>query len=156
MLTLFRGYTAHLNVTVVNEGTFTENFTVTAYANTTVIGTQIVLSLGPSNQTIVTFVWNASGYAVANYTLNAYATPVLGETDTADNSYTDGIIKVVIVGDINGDNDVDIKDVSSVAKAYGTSMGQPRYNPNGDFNDDHEIDIKDVSTTAKRYGDHYP
>jgi hypothetical protein len=156
MRTLFRGYTAHVNVTVVNDGNFTESFSVTAYANTTVIGTQVVLGLGPSSQTIVTFVWNASGYAVANYTLSAYAAPVLGETDTADNSYTDGIIKVVIVGDINGDNDVDIKDVSSVAKAFGTSIGQPLYNPNGDFNDDHEIDIKDVSTTAKRFGDHYP
>jgi len=156
MLTLFRGYTAHMNVTVANQGNFTESFNVTAYANTTVIGTQIVLGLGPSNQTIVTFVWNASGYAVANYTLNAYATPVLGETDTADNSYTDGIIKVVIVGDINGDNKVDIKDVSSVAKAFGTSMGQPGYTPNGDATDDHKIDIKDVSTTAKRFGDHYP
>jgi hypothetical protein len=156
MRTLFRGYTAHVNVTVVNDGNFTESFNVTAYANTTVIGTQVVLGLGPSSQTIVTFVWNASGYAVANYTLSAYAAPVLGETDTADNSYTDGIIKVVIVGDINGDNDVDIKDVSSVAKAFGTSIGQPLYNPNGDFNDDHEIDIKDVSTTAKRFGDHYP
>lgn len=156
MRTVCQNYTAHVNVTVVNIGNFTENVTVTAYANTTVIGTQSITGLAAGNQTIVTFVWNTTAYSIGNYTLSAYAAPVLGESNIGNNNYTDGIVKVVIVGDINGDNKVDIKDISRVARAFGISMGQPGYDPNGDIIDDHKIDIKDVSTAARRFGDHYP
>ena len=156
MRTICQNYTAHVNVTVANLGSVAENFTVTANANTTVIGTQNVVNLGAGNQINVTFVWNTTGYSIGNYTLSAYAAPVLGETNIGNNNYTDGIVKVVIVGDVDGNDKVDIKDVSLVAKAFGTSMGQPGYNPNGDIDDNHKIDIKDVSIAAKHFGEHYP
>jgi len=156
MRTICQNYTAHVNVTVVNQGNVAESFNVTAKANTTVIGTQNVVNLGAGNQTIVTFVWNTTAYSIGNYTLSAYAAPVLGETNIGNNNCTGGIVKVVIVGDINGDNQVNIVDVSLVAKAFGRSLGQLGYNPNGDINDDHQINIWDVSAAAKRFGAHYP
>jgi len=33
----------------------------------------------------------------------AYAWPVPGETDTADNTFTDGTVHVGLIGDVNGD-----------------------------------------------------
>jgi hypothetical protein len=156
MRTICRGYTAHINVTVVNQGNYTENFNVTAYANTTIIGTQEVTNLDPNNQTVLTFLWNTSGYTIGNYTLNAAATAVLGETNTTNSNFTDGIVKVTIVGDINGDDKVDMKDIGAGARAFGTVLGAPSYNPNADLNDDHKIDMKDIGTLARHFGEHYP
>lgn len=58
-----------INVTVTNEGDFTETFNVTAYANTTVIETkETTLSNGTS--TTITFTWRARAPTVTTpYTL---------------------------------------------------------------------------------------
>lgn len=58
---------------------------------------------------------------------------------------------VSILGDKNGDKKVDLKDVFTVAKAYGSVVGDPRYNPNLDINADGNIDLKDYYTTCKKY-----
>ena len=149
MRVVCQNYTAHVNVTVANIGNYTETFTVTAYANTTIIGTQGVVGLAAGNQTIVYFVWNSSGYALGNYTLSAYATPVVGETSILDNTYVDGIVKVTKVGDINGDGKRDMKDVGPAARAFMTTPGMPLYNPNADLTDDHKIDMKDIGAIAR-------
>jgi len=150
-----QNFTAHVNVTVLNEGNVAENVTVTAYANTTIIGTQSVLNLYPLNQTVVTFLWNTTGYAIVNYTLSAYATPVPGETHTVDNVYNyTGYVRVTIAGDINCDNKVDMKDIGGAAYGFNTTPGQPGWNPNADVTDDHKIDMKDIGTIAKHFGEH--
>jgi hypothetical protein len=59
---------------------------------------------------------------------------------------------VSIPGDVNGDRKDDLKDVFAVGKAYGSVIGDPRYNPNLDINDDGKIDLKDYFTTCKNYG----
>ena len=150
-----QNFMAHVNATVLNEGSYAENITVTAYANTTVIGTQSVLNLAPLNQTVVTFLWNTTGYAIVNYTLSAYATPVPGETHTVDNVYNyTGYVRVTIAGDINCDNKVDMKDIGGAAYGFNTTPGQPGWNPNADVTDDHKIDMKDIGTIAKHYNEH--
>jgi hypothetical protein len=149
MRTVCQNYTAHVNVAVVNIGNFTENFNVTVYANTTVIGTQSIVGLAAGNQTIVYFVWNSSGYALGNYTLSAYATPVTGETSIMDNTYVDGIVKVTKVGDINGDDKRDMKDVGPAARGFMTTPGVPFYTPNADLTDDHLINMKDIGAIAR-------
>jgi hypothetical protein len=150
-------YTAHVNVTVANIGNFTESFTVTAYANaTTAIGTQGIVNLPPGNQTVVTMLWNTTGYTIGNYTLSAYAAPVPGETNIGNNNYTDGIVKVAIVGDINGDDIVNMKDIGPAARGFMTTPGVPFWNPNADVTDDHLINMKDIGILASRFGAHYP
>lgn len=155
-----QGYTASINATVQNQGDYTETFNVTVYANTTSIASQNV-TLSSGNSTTITFMWNAIGFTRGNYTISAYALPVPGETHITDNTFADGWVIVAMVGDITGpdgwpDGDVDIRDVSAVARLFGVSSPDPRYNPNFDINDDGDIDIKDVSTVARHYGEHYP
>jgi hypothetical protein len=58
------------------------------------VGTEEVTLLS-GKATNIPFVWNTTGYAPGNYTISAYAWPVLGETDTTDNLYIDGIVQVV-------------------------------------------------------------
>jgi len=67
-----------INVTIVNEGDFIENVTVTVFVNATAIGTQTVYHMLPNSSTIISFSWNTTGFAKGNYTVRAYAVPVLG------------------------------------------------------------------------------
>ena len=143
-----------VNVTVLNEGNFTETFNVTLYSNSTVVGTQTVSGLAAGAQTVLTYSWNVTGWAHGNYTLSAYAAPVLGEINVADNTYTDGVIKVVIPGDINGDGTVDIYDAILLAGAYNTVPGSPKWNPNADLKADDVIDIYDAIILANHYNQH--
>jgi len=101
---------------------------------------------------IVAFRWNTTGVIKGNYTISAHAWPVPGETNTADNVLTDGIVKVTIVGDVNGDGKVNIIDTFSVALAYGSEPGYPTWNPNYDINSDGKINLIDYFITALNYG----
>ena len=146
-----QGCSMNINVTVTNQGDYAETFNVTAYANATIIGSQNV-TLPSGNFRTVTFTWNTTGFAKGNYTISAYAEPVQGETHTTDNVLTDGIVKVTILGDMNGDGKVNLQDVFSVALAYGSYPGHPMWNPNYDIDNDHKIGLIDYFTTALNYG----
>ena len=90
-------------------------------------------------------------FVKGNYTTGAYATPVPGEIDTADNSYTDDTVVVAMVGDINANGIINIIDLAIIARYYGTAIGTP-YNPNAYINDDRIIDILDLAICGKNYG----
>ena len=149
-----------INVTVRNPGNFTETFNVTAFVNTTAFASQNV-TLESGSSTVVAFRWNTTGYAFGDYTISAVADTVLGESDTEDNTFTDGTIHVGLIGDVNGDKKVDLKDVFAVGKAFGTTRQGPNpsgriYNPNCDINDDDKIDLKDYYATTSNYGETEP
>jgi len=121
------GWPVNIMVVAKNQGNFNESFSIIAYANSTVIGTQVVTSLAPSSQATLLFHWNTTSIAKGNYTLSAYATTVLGEEDTADNNYTDGSVLVTMIGDFGGgspstwlnfDGVVDWKDLFLFRDAY--------------------------------------
>ncbi|MEM1540757.1 MAG: CARDB domain-containing protein [Candidatus Bathyarchaeia archaeon] len=145
------GYSTNINVTVVNQGSVPETFDVKLYANTTMIGTKTI-SLENGTSTTLTFTWNTTGYAKGNYTIKAEAGPVQGETEIGDNTLVDGWVFVTIVGDVNADRKVDLKDIFAIALAYGASPGHPKWNPNLDINNDKKIDLKDYFAAAKQYG----
>jgi parallel beta-helix repeat protein len=86
-----------VTVTAANKGQYNETFEVTAYASGTVIGTQQVTNLGSANQVTLTFTWNTTGL-VGTYTISAYATPVSGETNLADNTFVDGTVQIISGG----------------------------------------------------------
>lgn len=156
-----QGYSLSINVTAANQGNYAETFNITIYANTTVIETQTVNNLLSGASAVLTSAWNTTDFDKGNYTISAYAEPVFGETNVADNNLTGGWVIVSIVGDITGptgwpDGKVDIRDISAVARLFGIARPDPRYNPNYDINDDGKIDIKDISTVARRFGEHYP
>jgi len=155
-----------LNVTirawVKNEGSFTEMFNVAIGVTrityeVVAVFTSITLSNG--EMTIINCTWNTTNWPLGNYTVSAYASPVQGEIATADNSCTDGIISISIVGDLTGrsgvpDGKVDMYDVGSVARLFGTRYPDPSYDPNFDLNDDGKLNMFDVGTVARHFGEH--
>jgi hypothetical protein len=144
--------TVRVNVTVANQGNFTETFNVTAYANSTSIASQNV-TLASGNSTVVAFIWNTTGFTKGNYTISAVADTVPGETDTTDNNMTDGMVLVTLVGDVNGDRKVRVDDILAVATAFGSNWGEPKYSPNLDINDDLKIRVDDVLAAATHFGE---
>jgi len=146
-----QGFSLTINATVTNQGDYTETFNVTVYANTTIIEIKTV-TLTSGNSTTLTFKWNTTGFAKGKYTLKAIADTITGETDIEDNTYVDGIVQVVMPGDINADGKVSIYDLREVAKAYGSKIGEPKYDPNADITCDGKINIYDLRILSKNYG----
>jgi len=91
---IVQGYSLNINTSIINYGVETETFNVTIYANTTVIN-QTQITLTSRSSTTITLTWNTTGVSLGTYTISAHATPVQGETDTADNTHTDGTVKIV-------------------------------------------------------------
>ena len=90
-----------ISVTTLNQGDFDESFTLTTYANNTVIQSRSVTQQKGSS--IVTiFSWDTTTFPKGTYSIKASALPVTNETDTADNNLTKGWVKVV--GYTTGDN----------------------------------------------------
>jgi hypothetical protein len=150
------GFPLPINLNVLNLGDSTETFNVTAYANTTPVSTQL-LTLVSGNSDAATIVWNTAGFAYGNYTLSACASPVPGETNTANNNCTGGWVIVSIPGDVTGpngypDGKVDMRDLGAIAKLFGTAIGNPQYNPNYDINGDGIINMKDLAIAARNFG----
>jgi hypothetical protein len=136
---------------------YTEAFTVTAYANTPTVASQII-TLPQRSSIIIIFAWSTIGITKGSYTISAIADTVADETSTADNTFIDGVVVVTILGDINGDLKVDIKDLVLVIKHFGSYPANPAkpWNPNADVNCDERVDIKDLVLVIKHFGEHYP
>jgi parallel beta-helix repeat protein len=147
-----KGFSGNITVYIVNKGAYAETFNVTAYANDTAIGTQQVTNVDPTEETALAFTLNANSLVKGKYNISAYAGPVLGETDTADNRLEDGLVTIAMRGDINADGIVNVIDVSIVARAFGTHPGYAKYNPNADVNDDGATSILDISLVAREFG----
>jgi parallel beta-helix repeat protein len=54
--------------------------------------------------------------------------------------------------DLNDDGKVDLKDIYSLGRAYGSSPGHPRWNPSFDLNNDGIVDLKDYFSVCKNFG----
>jgi parallel beta-helix repeat protein len=151
-----QGYSQSVNVTVQNQGLLPETFNVTLYADVTEIGTQTVNNMPNGTTTILTFTWNTTGFAKGNYTISAYASPVSNETDTEDNLFTDGFVKIGIPGDINGDTVVDSTDLGILGIAWGSFKGDLNYVPEADINDDGVADSSDLGIMGAHWGEFTP
>jgi hypothetical protein len=148
----YEGWIISINVTAKNLGEISESFDVKAYCNTTLIGI-ISITLDPSEEVNITFTLNTAIMLLChNYTISAEATLVPFEYDTTNNIFTDGIVKVRIMGDLNNDGQVDISDVASVAYAFGAYPEHSRWDANADLNCDEVVDISDVALVAYNFG----
>lgn len=146
-----QGYCMFIAVTVKNYGIFSETFNTTSYINTTAIQTQNA-KLGSGYSSKLIFTWNTTGFAYGKYTISAYAWPVTGESNLANNNCTGGTVRVTIPGDANGDGTVDAQDFFILEHAWGTSTGQPAYDPRADFDNDGTVDAQDFFIMQRHWG----
>lgn len=167
---VYQGWTVPINVTAANVGNATETFNVTLYYNSSLIliGTQTVINLAPNSTIVLKYLWNTADVPVCNtnYTITAEASVVPGETNTLNNVLSEGTVRIRIVGDVNGDGKVDLRDLISVAECLGSVNGQaggipvhysgkPTYNLYADFNQDGKINILDMIILATHLGQHW-
>jgi len=61
-----------------------------------------------------------------------------------------------VVGDLNRDMRVDIKDLMIPAASYGSYPGDSNWNSFADVNKDSKVDVRDIALIAARYGQTYP
>jgi len=119
-------------------------------------GTQVQnqsITLPRENSSFLSLMWNTNGFDKGNYTVSVLAGPVFGEIEMYDNLLVNGSIYVGLVGDINGDRKVDMKDIGRVARGFGTDPTSLLWDPNTDINNDYKIDMKDIGTAARHFGE---
>ena len=146
------GSKLNISVYVMNYGDNSEVFNVTAYVNTTVINEMTNFALASRDSTVLNITWDTISFANGNYSISAAAEILPGETYTADNNMTGGMVLVTLVGDVNGDRKVRVDDILAVATAFGSNWGEPKYSPNLDINDDLKIRVDDVLAAATHFG----
>jgi len=170
------GHVIEIDVTIKNKGDFIEEVNlIFTCANSCVIPYIWSVAIDKGTSLTITFLWDTTGFAKGNYIISAYAWPVPGETDTLDNTLTDGWIIVAMPGDITGpdgwpDRKVDMRDIYPVARGFGaehvTDPNDPRYcqywhktpcgscphTPNADINSDGKIDMRDIYVVARNFG----
>lgn len=94
----YEGQVISIAVAVKNEGNYTETFNVTAYYDDNVIETRTVTDLTPWMETNVMLSWDTIGLAPdSNYTIKAEASILRGETNTTDNTFIDGTVRIKTV-----------------------------------------------------------
>jgi hypothetical protein len=90
------GNSVSIDVDVLNEGTVQDTFDVYTYYDSTLIGTKsLTLSSGAS--TTLTFTWDTANVSPGTYTIMAEVPQITGETDTADNEFTNGKVTITPV-----------------------------------------------------------
>jgi hypothetical protein len=150
---IYHGEKISINVTVENQGDYTENMTVNCYVNSTLIGSQEI-TLPSANSSTIVFWWNTSDFALGKYVLNATVNVVPGETtiNTYDNILVNGVVKVKIHGDINGDGSVDSLDLIRFSEAYGSTSESLNWDKEADINRDEVVTIVDLILLSENYG----
>jgi PKD repeat protein len=152
---IYEGWSIKVNVTITNQGNFTETVTVDLYYNIATgdkIGTEMI-ALSPSETRTLTFSWDTTGVKPCrNYTMTAVADIPI-ESDMTNNVLESLVeVKVRIFGDTNGDDAIDIRDLAAAAVAFGSYLGHPGWNADVDLNKDNRIDIRDLTIIAKNFG----
>jgi hypothetical protein len=59
-----------------------------------------------------------------------------------------------LIGDVNHDGKVDVRDVSLIGAAYASSVGSPNWNPNADIAEPFgKVDLLDIVACTLHYGE---
>ncbi|MEM2567030.1 MAG: S8 family serine peptidase [Candidatus Bathyarchaeia archaeon] len=142
---VYPGRIVNITVIAANLGETNASFNVSAYYNTSLIGIQSVFNLPPQQNITLVFVWNTTGlHSGQRFIIKAEATSIPGETKLDNNIFFDGTVKIKMLGDLNGDDKIDMSDVGSLTRAFGTKKDNLRWNGEADLNNDGKIDMTDV------------
>jgi hypothetical protein len=63
---------------------------------------------------------------------------------------------VTIPGDLNGDFNITLADLTVLAYAYKSTPSSVNWNPNADIDNNGIVNLADLVTLATHYGQHYP
>lgn len=91
---VYQGETVNIQVTVENDGNFTESTSVGAFYNGTLIQEENVTELAPGTESVLLFEWNTTNVPVGTYQISGTANPVEGQTDFEHLTYYDGLVKI--------------------------------------------------------------
>ena len=144
-------------VTMTNIGDYVESVTMTLTAtNTTntLVGTNTG-TVGPGNILTLYYYWNTTNINAARYGLTANIASLPGESlgNLSDNSLSaSNQIRIIPLGDVNQDGNIDANDASVAIFDYGASRGSPRWNPYVDIQNNGYDDANDISFVIFHYG----
>jgi hypothetical protein len=132
-----------VNVTVANQGSAAEMFTVTARSNSTLIGSETV-TLAAGEMFTIAYDWNTTLAPRGDYVISAESSRVSGEVNVSNNLLTmSGGFEIRKTGDVDGDGDVDIDDLILVW----TNQFTPNIPSYYDIDNDEDVDLDDLITT---------
>jgi len=99
---------------------------------------------------------NFTVVALGGFTTVSLTNSMLLDNDPHPISYSANSLTfaVRLMGDVNGDNKVDGRDITVIAKHFGQSV-QPSF-VQCDLNHDGKIDGRDITLAAKMFGKHWP
>jgi len=86
------------------------------------------------------------------YTIRVYAASGSWDGIAKETDYENITVTVRILGDVNGDGVVDGSDLTRLSKAYGSELGDSKWDEDCDFNRDDKVDASDLFDLGKNYG----
>jgi hypothetical protein len=149
--------TLQLNITVVNNGDFPENATVSWKIGTVVMGTcptPFSLRPGETKNCLVQLKYvDTVVLKPGRYPVTAQATiPQEPLGNLPDNKFAPGTIALLPPGDMDSDGDVTLVDALLWIQAYGSRPGMPNWNPVADLNGNGVVDFADATILARWLG----
>jgi len=92
----------------------------------------------------------SNGIKFGNVTLRLFGYDIKGHAILGSDT-----IRVKMPGDNNNDGQVDMCDIGIAARAFGSSLGNPRWNSVADENEDNKINMLDIVVTIRNFGKTY-
>jgi hypothetical protein len=163
--------TVTFNFVVSFSGTVSNSFTLTRVSDGAAVnfGAMATTTGGVTVVTINKFTGSATesgSLADGRYTLTALQSQISANGQQLDgnsdglggDNYAFGDAQGLyrMFGDINGDRQVDIADLTPFAGTFGLTAGQAGFIAAFDFNGDGQVDIFDLTQFAKRFGTTLP
>lgn len=153
----YQGWSVYVNVSVKNKGNVTETFNISFYYDSNLGGASTVIGLVPDEERTTTIIWNTSTVQPChNYSISATAGPVPFEMNLADNNFTDGNVKIRLMGDVNGDGKVDMRDIAQLVQVFRTYPGKPGWDPLNDLDRNGLDDMRDIVICIMNFGKSCP
>jgi hypothetical protein len=149
--------TLNVTVGVVNNGDTTETFNVGIYVDSVLAAPmQLVENLTSHEERTLEFLWDTFDATLGNHTLSASAEILSGESNTENNTFVYGQIKVIFPGDVNQDGIVDMRDVAVIVLSFNAFYDNPgRFNHFADLDANGRIEMRDIGIWGVNFGQTY-
>jgi len=163
---LKKGELLEINCSIRNSGSVEENVVILCGQNVSNVWTAPQhlepIMIHSENVTIPSgadfvyaYSWNTSNEIPGLHSVSVQALPVLDETDASDNTCIVNMVMIIAPSDLDANGEINIIDVSIVARAYGSTPQEPNWNESADINKDGVINILDIALVAKDFGKIY-